>query len=255
MVSHDLKGKHILLTRSVGQLAALENQVRCRQGIPVAFPCLLVQTMPDQIQTALQNIGDFSDVVFTSSNGVSCVAGVVGNLPELLRGKRIAAVGEHTAEALRDLGIEPDMIPNLASQAGLADAYNASGLPEKLLFFRAREGRELLHRALSDAGVEVQTVSAYQTVCPQEDSSEVVRLLNENQIDGVLLGSPKAASFYVQRVGDVRLADQPAIAVLGERVKAQAEALGLSVQVVAKDASFESMLDGLAAFFDGQQQA
>jgi len=249
----NLSGKHVLLTRASGQLPALAKQVRKRGGVPVAFPCLQVQPLPDEIRAAMGRLAEFSDVVFTSSNGVDCVAKACESLGRMLQGKRIAVVGEHTARALRRLDINADIIPALASQAGLVAAYRKHGLPDKLLFFRAKEGSELLHRVLTDAGVPVLTIAAYQTICPsgeaQDDADDVIQRLRRHDIDAVLLGSPKAAECYVRRIGDAALADIPAIAVLSERVKACAVAQGLSVQVVAKQASFESILDGLALFF------
>jgi len=256
MEERSLTGKRILLTRAATQMQELAQSVYLRGAAPVLFPCLQVKSMPDNIRKAMSHINDFSDVVFTSSNGVESVSMATGDIRTALRGKRIAAVGDATARALKEAGIDADIIPMLASQDGLMHAYIEHGLPSGLMFFRASEGREHLARSMTAAGVHVATVAAYETVCPEEDASGVIKQLQHNDIDAVLLGSSKAARYYVQRIltaADIALADSPAIAVLSEQVKAAAIDAGLSVQVVAKHASFDSMLDELAAYFSNPE--
>ena len=123
-------------------------------------------------------------------------------------------------------------------------------MPDSLLFFRAEEGRETLAEALSEQGVKVMTVPAYRTICPADDAEDVLTMLQDGHIDAVLLGSTKTALFYLQRTGSLALANRPVIAVISEKMATAARKLGLNVQVVAKDASFEAMLDALARHFD-----
>ena len=93
-------------------------------------------------------------------------------------------------------------------------------------------------------------VHSYRTVCPQRDASDVIQRVQNDEIDAVLLGSPKTARFYIQRIGSIALADQPVIAVISESMAETVRAMGLSVQVVAKHASFDAMLDALSEYFD-----
>jgi len=256
MKKDSLAGRRILLTRAAGQMQVLEQAVQSRGGTPVLFPCLQVHALPEEIQQAMLHIDNFSDVLFTSSNGVDSVAVTVGDLRAALLGKRVAAVGDATAMALKAAGVTAAIVPSLASQDGLMQAYGQQGLPSGLLFFRALEGRDYLEQAMAEAGVPVEMVSAYETICPLGDASDIIRLLRQGDIDAVLLGSSKAARYYVQRIlsaGDIALADRPAIAVLSEQVKAAALDAGLSVQVVAKQASFDALLDELAAYFNNPE--
>ncbi|MDX8407276.1 MAG: uroporphyrinogen-III synthase [Mariprofundaceae bacterium] len=255
MPSAPLKGKRILLTRAAEQLPALADAVRQRGGIPVSLPCLKVRMLVDDVQQALARIDEFSDVAFTSRNGVLSVRQAADDLPRVLEGRRIAAVGGATATALGEAGVQADIVPADHSQDGLVEAYQEAGLPHSLLFFRASEGREFLARALQSEGVRVETVAAYDTVCPDDDATDVIRQLQDGHIDAVLLGSPKVANFYVQRIGNTLLADRPAVAAISEQVSMAAMDAGLSVQVVSKRASFVDMLDGVASYFRDQQPA
>jgi uroporphyrinogen-III synthase len=244
-----LDGRRILLTRAEHQLESVSQAVRKQGAIPVRFPCLAVQSQPKAINKAVSQLDDYSDVVFTSVNGVQSVAATAGDLNTLLQSKRVAAVGIKTADALRHAGVEADIIPENPSQDGLIQAYLKYGLPRRLMFFRAREGRDTLTRALRGQDIDVLLVSAYRTVCPQEDASEIIAALEHADIDAVLLGSSKAARYYVQRIGDISLARRPKAVAISEQVAQAARDAGLDVQIVAKTASFEAMLNGLAEFY------
>jgi len=228
--------------------------VEWRGAVAFSLPCLAVEDMPQSISTAMSLLDDCSDVLFTSASGVHAVAKAMADAGQhagvALRGKRVAAVGEKTATALSQSGIQVDIVPATASQNGLIEAYAANGLPGALLFFRAEEGREALAHALLGQGVKVITVPAYRTVCPEGDASDVITMLENGKIDAVLLGSAKTASHYLQRVGSQDVANRPVIVAISENMAVSARNLGLDVQVVAKEASFEAMLDALAEYFD-----
>jgi len=244
-----LDGKRILLTRAGRQMDRLSRTVRKLGAIPVPFPCLAVQSQPEEINQAISQLAGYSDVVFTSANGVQSVVATVNHLKELLQSKRIAAVGENTADALHLAGVKTDIVPAIPSQDGLIQAYLTHGLPRRLMFFRAREGSETLISALQDRGVNVLLVPAYKTVCPQDDASEVIAALKRADIDAVLLGSSKAACYYVQRVGDIGLARRPLAVAISDQVARGAAGAGLNVQIVAKTASFDAMLNELSEYY------
>lgn len=253
MSAQPLAGRRILLTRAVAQLPALAEMVRRRGAVPVAFPCLAVESMPDAIMHAISGLERFSDVLFTSCNGVSSVVDALQShgmdAARLFAPMRVAAVGKQTAACLIQHGIRADILPETASQDGLVDAYLGSGLPERLLFFRAEEGREALAEALTERGIEVETVPAYRTICPDDDASDVIAMLRDGAVDAVLLGSARAALHYLQRVGDAKLAARPVSVAISQKMAAAAMCGGLHVQLVAKSASFEAMLDILSDHF------
>jgi len=254
MNSSVLEGKRILLTRAAHQLGSIEKMVRASAAVPIPFPCLELQVNTDALKQGVAILPEFSDLLFTSANGVLALASFCHEqnrtLKSTLAGKRIAAVGDRTAAALSALDISVDIIPEIASQDGLIAAYSEHGLPAQLLFFRAKEGRENLAEALEQQGTVVKIVKAYNTVCPDADATETVALLAAGQIDAVLLGSTKTARHFLQRIHSNELANRPVVVVISQLMAEETEQLGLHVQVVAKSASFDSMLDGLAEYFE-----
>jgi len=249
-----LRDKHILVTRAATHYPALSRMIKLYGAKPVSLPCLAVEYMPQSVTTGLNRLKDCSDVLFTSASGVHAVAQAVTNdgrrLGDILLHKRVAAVGEKTANVLSQFGIRVDIVPETASQDGLVAAYAAKGLPDGLLFFRAEQGRDALLKSMLQGGVRVTMVPAYRTICPSGDASDVIATLQADEIDAVLLGSAKTAAHYLQRVGSQAVANRPVIAVISENMAVAARSLGLNVQVVAKEASFEAMLDALAEYFD-----
>ncbi|MDQ6958824.1 MAG: uroporphyrinogen-III synthase [Mariprofundaceae bacterium] len=246
-----LTGKRILITRASGQVEEIAKHIRQRGGMPVTFPCLAVQCCPESIRQSVKLLEDDGvHALFTSANGVHCVAEALRDtFVSTFESVPVVTIGHHTAKALSDMGVQAAWISREASQEGLMDAYRQRGLPARLVFFRAAQGRDALPEALKTAGVDVRLVPAYRTICPDDDTTAVIELLKGGGVDAVLLGSSRTAQHYVRRIGDARLANRPAIAVISAQVANTAHTMNLDVQVVAKEASFASMLDGLEEWF------
>lgn len=251
---HDLAGRTIVVTRTEGQAEQTAEAIRHRGGVPILFPCLELERLDRNIRKAVPLLQEkATSVLFTSGNGVDCVAETLGSaFTLLLKPHKIIAVGERTAAALASHGIDDAIAPETPSQAGLIELFERTGIPERLLFFRAEEGSNAVAEALSAAGCRVKTIYAYRMRMPEGDVEEISAMLKQHKIDGVLLGSAKTTINYIQRIGDPKTAAIPAIAVISPEVAATAEKAGLSVQAVAKSASFDAMLDALSGYFDQQ---
>jgi len=250
MPNSPLTGKHILITRAAQQAAETALLIENKKGIATSFPCLQHQTLTTNIHDALQHIEDFSDIVFTSVNGIQAVfKNNTNTITKLFQGKRIAVVGEKTAQTLKEYGLQADIIPKQASQLGLIKAYQEQGLPQSLLFFRAEDGSDILLEYLRGQNITTQLIAAYRSVCPDSDNSEVLAMLEKNIIDATLLGSAKTTKHYLQRIGSLELANRPTLVAISQQVADAADKLGLKVQIIAKHANFPSMLESLADYF------
>ena len=249
-----LAGKKILVTRAENQMKSTAAKILKRRGIPLHLPCLEMECLDQNILQGIPLLQNSStELLFTSRNGVQCVASLAGGkFSELLNSHKITAIGKKTADSLNQFGVSPVMLPNTASQEGLIDAYKQSGIPKKLIFFRAEEGSDRLSNSLTKQGCEVITIHAYRMKCPVSDASEIIGQIERHNIDAVLLGSPKTVQNYLKRVGNIETANAPLIAVISPQVATAANNLGLNVQVTAKTASFDAMLDALADYFENK---
>jgi uroporphyrinogen-III synthase len=160
--------------------------------------------------------GGYDWLLLTSRNAVEALfARLEGPLP------RVAAVGRGTAEALRERGVEPDLVARVSTQEGLA-----AELPRpvgRALFAGAEDARDVLVR---EVGAEF--VPLYRT-----------RALEPERFpdgDLVVLASASAARSYAA-LG----AGLPVVSI-GPVTSAEAAALGL--EVVAEAPTHDR--DGLA---------
>jgi uroporphyrinogen-III synthase len=158
-------------------------------------------------------------VVLTSRHGIEeLFRRLAGPLP------RVAVIGPGTAEAAREHGVEPALIPARSTQEGLlAEFPRPAG---KVLFAGAEDARELLAESL-DADV----VPLYRTV----------ELQPETQPDGdaVVLASPSAARAYAKTGLGL-----PCISI-GPVTTSEAERLGLKVLAEAEAHHLEGLVEAV----------
>ena len=248
-----LQQKRILLTRTAEQNQQTAKLVTSLGAIPVLFPCNQVQALPGVINKAWQDLQQptkqTTDIIFSSRNGIEALANNVSGMANVLANYRVIAVGKKTASALEEHGIHPAWLPDHASQQGLIHDYPKHGLPKQAVFFRAETGSDDVLNFLAQKQVSVNLVKCYRTMLNDKAYPEVLRQLEENRIDAVLIGSARTADFYAQKVGDLDLANRPTIAVMSQQVTKAADKLKLNVQVVANQPSFKAMLQDLNDYF------
>ena len=158
-------------------------------------------------------------LVLTSRHGVEeLFRRLEGRLPN------VAVIGPGTAEALRDHGVEPALVPRRSTQEGLlAELPQPAG---KVLFAGAEGARELLAESL-----EADVVPLYRTV----------ELEPETRPDGdvVVLASASAARAYAKT--GVPL---PCISI-GPVTTGEAEHLGLAVLAEAQTHDLEGLVEAV----------
>ena len=189
----------------VARLEALGHEV---------VECPLIEIEP--LATGPVDTSAYDWVVVTSPNGAQLFAERrAGTL------RRLAAVGPGTAEALREHGLEPDLVPRVSTQEGLLDELPRP--PGHVLFLGAERARRMLIDALG-----ADAISLYRT-----------RLVRPARPDGdlVVLASGSAARSFATLATDI-----PAVSI-GPQTTRAAEAAG--VKIVAEARTHD--LDGLVA--------
>jgi uroporphyrinogen III methyltransferase/synthase len=115
---------------------------------------------------------DGTDLVcLTSPNGVRLLfqrLRAAGMDARALHGRTVAAIGPGTARALREHGIEPDVVPERSVAESLVEAL--APIPvTRALIARAAEARDVLPDALRERGAEVDVLALYETVAETLD--------------------------------------------------------------------------------------
>ena len=202
----------VVVTRPRAQAGPLVARLQAAGHDVVECPLIEIEPTDDPVV-----VDGYDWVVVTSPNGASeLVRRVTGPLP------RVAAVGPGTAEALRELGVEPAFVPRVSSQDGLLAELPR---PAGRVLFAAAEGAHW--GPVDELGADFLPLYKTRLVRPDQPPEG----------DLVLLASGSAArSFAALGV------DLPVVSI-GPQTTEVAESLGLSVVAEAKTHD----LDGLVA--------
>jgi uroporphyrinogen-III synthase len=206
-----------IVTRPRAQAEELVEALRSAGFEPVLCP--LIEIAP--IDDGPIEVDAYDWVIVTSANGAAELARRhAGALP------RIAAVGEATASALAELGLEASFVPSVSSQEGLlAELPRPVG---RALFAGAAGARRLIADELpADFRAVYRTVE----LTPEAPAGDLV-----------LLASPSAARAW-EKVGP-RL---PTITI-GPQTTEAARLVGLDVVSEAKTQDVAALVDSAAAW-------
>lgn len=220
-----LAGRRILVTRAAHQASKLSDALRALGAEPVEVPVLEIRPPEsyEPFDDALRHLDRFDWLILTSANSVRAVAdhakeqGAALQLPE---STRIAAIGAATANAVEQVGLKVDLIPesyvaeslvkdllqnwqevsghdfrrakseSLKSGA-LAPEGSLRGL--RFLLARAAVARDVIPDALRSAGAQVDVVDAYRNVLP-ESAPEKLRAALSAPIDAATFTSSSSVT-------------------------------------------------------------
>ena len=247
-----LHGVGVLVTRPGHQSDRLCRLIEQRGGKAIAFPVLEILDPVDSqaLAKCVDALETYDWAIFISANAVDrALTGTLARRgwPETVR---IAVVGKRSAEELRRFGLAADACPerNFTSEALLALPEMQAVGGSRVVIFRGNGGREYLAEILRQRGAEVDYVEAYQRICPQIDSAELVDIWHTGPVDVVLVNSVESLENLVELAGDAgrSLLLQTPLIVASERILPVAHSLGFeSRPVLAESATDEAMLNAL----------
>lgn len=191
--------------------------------------------------------GDYAWVVFTSRAGVRAVArslSAAGPTPPVLRA-RVAAVGEGTAAALRELGVEPALVPGTFTTEALAEAMPPG--TGRVLLARADIAPVGLEPALAAKGWTPERVDAYRTRVATRLPAPAARALRDGPLDAVTFTSASTVRGFIAAAGELVGEDLRGVRVvcIGPVTAAEASASGLPVHAVGSPHTIEGLVEAL----------
>jgi uroporphyrinogen III methyltransferase / synthase len=160
-----LHGRTIAVTRARAQASALAARLRELGAAVVEAPAIRIEPLP----AAKPDLSRYDLVAVTSPNGAERLLALLRDARELA-GITVAAIGPGTARALRERGVEPDVVPDRAVAEGLVEALRDVPVTRALIA-RAAEGRDVLPDALRERGAEVDVLPLYETVAEPLDDA------------------------------------------------------------------------------------
>jgi uroporphyrinogen III methyltransferase / synthase len=154
-----LHGRRVAVTRARAQASELAARLRALGADVVEAPAIRIQPLPFDPP----DLSAYDLACFTSPNGVRVLFERIPDDARALAGTTVAAIGPGTAQALRDRGIEPDVVPQRSVAEALLEALEGVGATNALVA-RAREARDVLPDGLRERGAEVEVLPLYDTV-------------------------------------------------------------------------------------------
>jgi uroporphyrinogen III methyltransferase/synthase len=260
-----LFGWTVLVPRTKEQAAILSDLLRGHGGSPLEVPTIAVEPprTAAPMERAITGLvsGRYQWVAFTSVNAVKAVREKVEERSldaRAFAGVKVAAIGEATADALREFGIRADLVPSgqQSSEGLLADWPDFDDVLDPLdrvLLPRADIATETLGAGLKDRGWQVDDITAYRTVRAAPPPAPIREALKGGRVDAVVFTSSSTVRNLVGIAGKPH--ETTVIAVIGPQTAATAAELGLRVDVQAPEATIQSLVQALAEFAAENREA
>jgi len=253
-----LFGWRVLVPRTKDQAGATTRRLQAFGAVSDVVPTISVEPprTPQQMERAVKGMvtGRYEWVGFTSVNAVRAVREKFeefGLDARAFAGLKVAAVGGVTAEALREWGIEPDLVPGSEQSAQgllaewppydeLLDPINRVFLP------RADIATDTLVAGLQQVGWEVDDVTAYRTVRAAPPAAPVREAIKAGAFDAVVFTSSSTVRNLVGIAGKPH--PSTVVACIGPATAKTAEEHGLRVDVLAPEPSAAALVEALAEY-------
>ena len=239
-----LFGRRIIVTRAREQASGLVERLHALGAATVELPVIEIGEPADggaALREAARRVGDYDWVAFTSANAVTrffAALGEVGSDTRALGGRRVAAIGPGTADALAAAGVRADLVPERFVAESLLDAFPAG--PGRVLLPRAAVARDALPAGLTDRGFAVDVVEAYRTAVGRPAPEALAAAATAH---AVTFTSSSTVTNYLAVAGDLPV--PPVVACIGPVTADTARANGLTVDVVAAEHTIEGLVDAL----------
>jgi uroporphyrinogen III methyltransferase / synthase len=193
-----LVGRTVVVTRAASQASEFVTELESYGANVIVCPTIEIAEPEsyERLDEAIDHLYGYDWLIFTSANAIDFflrrlnTRGVkVEDLDEI----KVCAIGQASADKLRDAHVHVDVIPSQAKAEGVFAALsefvggneNLHGL--NVLLPRAAVGRDYLPKALEEAGARVDVVTAYRTVIPEN--------LDRGRLSAMLAGSADCIAF------------------------------------------------------------
>jgi len=259
----NVQNRRILVTRPVGQADFLLHSLSNLGANPVHLPLLAIESLSAlndaekirQARTLVQELDNFSKIIFISTNAVHYGTELIENFwPQLPPGIEWYGIGSATQLALQQCDITPHDIHGELANNPIANNTMTSesllNLPafanlqqQRILIVQGDGGRELLARVMRQRGAKVDNLVCYRRRVPA-DLINKWQTVSNMSLDVVLISSGEGLQNWLKLPDIDRFSNRLMIAP-SERVAEQARAAGFSLVITAENASDRAMLKAL----------
>lgn len=197
-----LFGKRIVVTRTREQAGELSKALRDLGADVIELPTIRIEGPPDRLEFAelVTHVHEYDWLVFTSPNGVErffdAFYATYGDA-RCLGNPKIAAIGNGTAQKIREYRFNVDLIPERFVAEGLIDAFKKEDIENlTILWVKADETRDVVGQGLTALGAIVDNCVAYKTVAETEDPTGARARLAEEGADMITFTSSSTVDHF-----------------------------------------------------------
>jgi uroporphyrinogen III methyltransferase/synthase len=255
-----LFGKTVVITRARAQ--ASELVMRLTDLGAACLECPTIRVVPPEdgspLDAAIDNLGTYDWVVFTSTNGVSFFFERLYEKDKDVRALKdvsTAAIGPATAKRLRDFGFKSDIIPESYQAESVVEAFKQEPMNGKrVLLPRAKEARPVLPVELRKMGAIVDEIAAYQTEQARENVDVLIKRLEEDSIDLLTFTSSSTVRNFKALLPHDRfenLIKGVTVASIGPITADTAKQLGFKVDIMAQDYTIDGLCEAILKHYGG----
>jgi uroporphyrinogen III methyltransferase/synthase len=237
-----LFGKRILITRTQHQADSLAMLLTEAGAEPVVFPLISMNLLPvpDNLVSRLQQ-ADW--IIFTSANGITSLVQDLQKIGCDLRAMgmaKIAAVGQGTAQSLKNFNLQVDFTPKQSDAASLALEFPD---PErKIAIISPLKQNDSLQSILHERGAKIDVIPVYETV-----PAHHLGLPDLASIDIVTFTSPSTVyAFCNLAAGNI---GKVVIACMGSSTAMAARDAGLNVDIQVSDNTMPAFVEALEQYY------
>jgi hydroxymethylbilane synthase len=233
-----LRGRRIVVTRPREHAAVLVKRLELLGAEASVVPLISIEPLGDDAAfAALVERGDHDWIVFTSANAVRAVGSHLRHHPA-----RMAAVGPATAQALRQVGVEPAFVPKRFAAGEIAGGLEPLA-DARVLLPQSEIAEPLLADELRARGASVDVVDAYRTVAREPAEQELAVL---SAAEAILVASGSAARSLASALTP---SEGTLVVCIGPKTAEAAREVGLEVGLVARESTADGMIDALTSHF------
>ena len=253
-----LDGRTVVVTRAAAQAQRFSQLLEAAGARVLEAPAIVIAPPAswEPLDGALAALETFTWVIFTSVNGVAMVdrrLSARGLTWSAVSGRRVAAIGPATADALAEHGVRPDVVPDEYRAEGLVERLRARMTPaDRVLLPRAAQTRDVLVIELRRLGAHVEEVPAYTTRRAEAGTARLREALAAGSIDAVTFTSSSTARNFAELFSDdERRAwlGRVTVASIGPITAATAAEYGMTTDVMPGEYTIPALAKALADYF------
>ncbi len=220
-----------------GRLDEAIASIEAVGGRPLADPLLMIEPTGERPRS------DAAVTILTSPTGAE-LAGDAGWKPG---STTLCAIGDSTAEAIRDEGYTVDVVPNEFSSTGLVERLASEVDGKRVEVARSDHGSAVLIQGLEGAGAYVHETVLYQLTIPEGAGTSIDAAV-AGELDVALFTSSLTVEHFLSIADDRGVSEaavsglnQAVVGAIGHPTAATAADAGITVDVIPEMADFDDL--------------